>query len=149
MISFAAERLMALEVGGLAGAGYGEKSSGQLVQRNGHRERDWQTRAGTVELRIPKLRKASYFPGFLEPRRMAEKVLTTVIQEAYIQSISTRPVDDLVKALGMRASRPPFPGCCAQSGSGTASPSCVISSPTPARAAGASSRPSSPLPSRR
>ena len=74
MISFAAERLMALEVGGLAGAGYGEKSSGRLVQRNGHRERGWQTRAGTVELRIPKLGKASYFSGFLEPRRMAEKV---------------------------------------------------------------------------
>ena len=74
MISFAAERLMALEVGGLAGAGYGEKSPGRLVQRNGHRERGWQTRAGTVELRIPKLGKASYFSGFLEPRRMAEKV---------------------------------------------------------------------------
>jgi hypothetical protein len=101
MISFAAERLMEMEVGGLTGAGYGEKSPGRLVQRNGHRERDWQTRAGTVELRIPKLRKGSYFPGFLEPRRMAEKALTAVIQEAYIQGISTRSVDDLVKALGM------------------------------------------------
>ena len=101
MISFAAERLMEMEVGGLTGAGYGEKSPGRLVQRNGHRERDWQTRAGTVELRIPKLRKGSYFPGFLEPRRMAERALTAVIQEAYIQGISTRSVDDLVKALGM------------------------------------------------
>jgi putative transposase len=101
MISFAAERLMEMEVGGLTGAGYGEKSPARLVQRNGHRERDWQTRAGTVELRIPKLRKGSYFPGFLEPRRMAEKALTAVIQEAYIQGISTRSVDDLVKALGM------------------------------------------------
>jgi len=72
-----------------------------IAQRNGHRERDWHTRAGTVELRIPKLRKGSYFPGFLEPRRMAEKALTAVIQEAYIQGISTRSVDDLVKALGM------------------------------------------------
>ena len=60
-----------------------------------------ETRAGTVELRIPKLRKGSYFPGFLEPPRMAEKALTAVIQEAYIQGISTRSVDDLVKALGM------------------------------------------------
>ncbi|GJE52156.1 hypothetical protein GOFOIKOB_5224 [Methylobacterium tardum] len=64
------------------------------------RDRDWQTRAGTVELRIPKLRKGSYFPGFLEPRRMAEKALTAVIQEAYIQGISTRSVDDLVQAMG-------------------------------------------------
>ena len=101
MISFAAERLMEMEVGSLTGAPYGEKSPARLVQRNGHRERDWQTRAGTVELRIPKLRKGSYFPGFLEPRRMAEKALTAVIQEAYIQGISTRSVDDLVKALGM------------------------------------------------
>ena len=101
MISFAAERLMEIEVGGMTGAGYGEKSPTRLAQRNGHRERDWHTRAGTVELRIPKLRKGSYFPGFLEPRRMAEKALTAVIQEAYIQGISTRSVDDLVKALGM------------------------------------------------
>jgi transposase-like protein len=101
MIGFAAQRLMELEIGELTGASYGERSVERLAQRNGYRERSWETRAGTVELRIPKLRKGSYFPGFLEPRRMAEKALTAVIQEAYIQGVSTRSVDELVKAMGM------------------------------------------------
>ena len=101
MIGFAAQRLMDLEVEGLTGAAHGERSADRLNHRNGYRDRDWQTRAGTVELRIPKLRRGSYFPGFLEPRRMAEKALTAVIQEAYIQGVSTRAVDDLVKAMGM------------------------------------------------
>jgi transposase-like protein len=101
MIGFASQRLMEMEVGARTGAEYGHKDPDRLAQRNGYRARDWDTRAGTVELQIPKLRKGSYFPGFLEPRRMAEKALTAVIQEAYIQGISTRSVDDLVKAMGM------------------------------------------------
>src|SRR5438477_4603008 len=101
MIGFAAQRLMALEVEGLTGAGHGERSAERINHRNGYRDRDWETRAGTVELRIPKLRKGSYFPAFLEPRRMAEKALAAVIQEAYVQGVSTRSVDELVKAMGM------------------------------------------------
>jgi len=100
MIGFAAQRLMELEVGGVTGAAHGESAEGRRVQRNGDRDRDWETRAGCVELRIPRLRRGSYFPSFLEPRRTAEKALVAVIQEAYVQGVSTRSVDALVQAMG-------------------------------------------------
>jgi putative transposase len=100
MLSFAAERLMEAEVQARTGAAHGERDPARLVQRNGYRARAWDTRAGRIELEIPRLRRGSYFPSFLEPRRTAEKALTAVIQEAYIQGVSTRAVDDLVKALG-------------------------------------------------
>jgi transposase-like protein len=76
---------MELEVEGLTGAGHGERSADRINHRNGYRNRVWETRAGTVELRLPKLRKGSYFPAFLELRRMAEKALATVVQEASVQ----------------------------------------------------------------
>ena len=101
MVGFAAQRLMELEVESLTGAAHGERSRERINYRNGYRDRMWETRAGTVELRIPTLRKSSYFPGFLEPRRMAEKALAAVVQEAYVHGVSTCSVDDLVKAMGM------------------------------------------------
>jgi transposase-like protein len=104
MIGYAAGRLMELEVGSRSGAGYGRRI------RNGYRERDWERRAGTVELRIPRLRKGSYFPSVLQPRRMAEKALTAVIQ-----GISTRSVDELVKAMGVSGVSNRSHGCARRS----------------------------------
>ena len=101
LLAFAAERLMEAEVGGLTGAAKGERTAARLNIRNGYRDRAWDTRLGRIDLRIPKLRKGSYFPGFLEPRRTAERALAAVIQEAYVQGISTRSVDELVQAMGL------------------------------------------------
>jgi putative transposase len=101
MIQYVAQRLMEMDVETLCGAAYGERSAERANSRNGYRERVWETRAGAIDLKLPKLRTGSYFPGFLEPRRTAEKALAAVIQEAYIQGVSTRSVDELVKALGM------------------------------------------------
>src|SRR5437868_941917 len=100
LLAYASERLMAAEVEQLTGAAAGARTPDRVNHRNGYRERGWETRVGRIELAIPKLRKGSYFPAFLEPRRTAEKALTAVIQEAYVHGISTRSVDDLVQAMG-------------------------------------------------
>jgi putative transposase len=101
MLGFVAEQLMSLDVEALCNASRHERTGDRANYRNGYRERSWETRAGTVDLKVPKLRKGSYFPEFLEPRRAAEKAMTAVIQEAYIQGVSTRSVDELVKAMGL------------------------------------------------
>ena len=93
-------RMMEAEVEGRTGAAKGARSPMRQGQRNGYRERDWHTREGRIELEIPKLRKGSYFSSFPEPRRTAEKALVAVIQEAHVHGVSTRLVDDLVKAMG-------------------------------------------------
>ncbi len=95
------QALMELEVSEQLGAGKHERTEGRKGYRNGYREREWDTRVGTVELAVPKVRDGSYFPSLLEPRRRAERALTAVVQEAYVQGVSTRRVDELVKSLGM------------------------------------------------
>jgi putative transposase len=102
MVATFADRLMDAEVDALCGAARGERSPERVNSRNGHRERRWDTRVGTIDLEIPKLRAGSYFPGWLiEPRRRAEQALVAVVAECYVRGISTRRVDGLVKTLGI------------------------------------------------
>src|SRR5881227_4112536 len=93
--------LMESDVEGLIGAGRYERSAERLNYRNGFRERALDTRLGTLQLRVPKLRQGSYFPPFLEPRKTSEKALVAVIQEAWVGGVSTQRVDDLVQAMGL------------------------------------------------
>lgn len=93
--------LMEHDVEGLVGAGRYERGNGRQTWRNGYRDRELKTRLGALNLRVPKLRQGSYFPGFLEPRRTSEKALVAVIQEAWIGGVSTRRVDDLGQAMGL------------------------------------------------
>ena len=101
MVALVANRLMQLDVENLCGAGLHERSEERTNHRNGYRDRRWDTRAGTVNLKVPKLRRGSYFPEFLDPRRASEKAMVAVIQEAYVGGLSTRDVDDLVRSMGM------------------------------------------------
>jgi len=101
MVKMAAELLMDADVDVLCNASYGERTDARVNSRNGHRERRWDTRAGTITLEVPKLRKGSYLPGLLEPRRRAEQALVSVVCQAYVEGVSTRRVDDLVKAMGI------------------------------------------------
>src|SRR3954469_16541821 len=104
-VAWLVAEVMEAEVTGQIGAELGEVSAERVTQRNGYRERSWATRAGELELRIPKLRQGSYFPSFLEPRRRAEQALVAVVQEAYVNGVSTRKVDRSVEQMGMHMSK--------------------------------------------
>ncbi|HJL62515.1 MAG TPA: transposase, partial [Pseudomonadales bacterium] len=95
------QRLMEIEAQSHCGAERNERTEDRVNQRNGYRDRDLQTRIGSLALRIPKLRHGSYMPSFLNPRKSSERALVAVVQEAYIKGVSTRKVDDLVQAMGM------------------------------------------------
>jgi putative transposase len=102
MVRAFAETLMSADADAMCGAPYGERSEDRVNRRNGYRDRDFDTRAGTIELRVPKLRQGTYYPEWLfERRRRAERALVAVICECYVRGVSTRRVDGLVKALGM------------------------------------------------
>ena len=100
-VAWIVAELMEAEVAAQIGAELGQRTPDRVAQRNGYRPRAWDTRVGELELRIPRLRTGSYFPSFLEPRRRAEQALVAVVQEAYVNGVSTRRVDRLVEQLGI------------------------------------------------
>jgi transposase-like protein len=107
-------QLMEMEVSELIGAQHGERRpQDRATHRNGYRPRRWDTRAGEIELQIPKIRQGSYFPSFLQPRRRSEQALLSVVQQAYVCGVSTRRVDQLVESLGLRVSRSEVSRICA------------------------------------
>ena len=113
-LSWVVQQLMEAEVSGIVGAERGERAPAErLTHRNGYRARAWQTRAGEIELAIPKIRRGSYFPSFLEPRRRSEQALVSVVQEAYVAGVSTRKVDQVVESLGLRISKSEVSRICA------------------------------------
>jgi putative transposase len=122
-----AAELMEAEVAAQIGAELGERTSERLTHRNGYRPRRWDTRVGELELAIPRLRQGSYFPSFLEPRRRAEQALVAVVQEAYVNGVSTRRVDRLVEQLGLHTCpRTRCRGCAA---AWTSRSGCSVSGP--------------------
>src|SRR6266480_4488438 len=105
-LAWVVQQLMEAEVSELAGAARGERAPEErLTHRNGYRQRPRYTRAGEIELAIPKIRRGSYFPSFLEPRRRSEQALVSVVQEAYVAGVSTRKIDQVVESLGLRISK--------------------------------------------
>jgi putative transposase len=96
-----AQALMEVEVSARIGAERGQRTPERVTQRNGYRPRDWDTRVGTVELQVPKLRAGSYFPSLLEPRRRAERALAAVVMQCYVEGVSTRRVDDVARSMGL------------------------------------------------
>jgi len=112
ILTEAVTKLMSVEVDGLCGAGYSERSPDRVNARNGYRQRVWDTRLRSIDLAIPKLRQGSYFPNWLlEPRRRAERALVAVVAESYVLGVSTRKVEDLVQTLGIARH-----GRCSESG---------------------------------
>ena len=112
-VRFMAQQLMEVEVSELVGAERGERTEDRATHRNGYRPRRWDTRAGELELQIAKLRRGSYFPSFLQPRKRSEQALVSVVQQAYVCGVSTRRVDQLVESLGLRVSRSEVSRICA------------------------------------
>jgi putative transposase len=113
-LAWVVQQLMEAEVSEFVGAARGERAPEErLTHRNGYRPRPWATRAGELELAIPKLRRGSYFPSFLEPRRRSEQALVSVVQEAYVAGVSTRKVDQVVESLGLRISKSEVSRICA------------------------------------
>jgi putative transposase len=104
-VRLVAQELMEAEVSELIGAQRGERTEDRATHRNGYRPRRWDTRAGEIELQIPKIRQGSYFPSFLQPRKRSEQALVSVVQQAYVCGVSTRRVDQLVESLGLRISK--------------------------------------------
>jgi putative transposase len=113
-VRWLAGQLMEVEVSELIGAEHGERRpADRATHRNGYRSRRWDTRAGEIELQIPKIRQGSYFPSFLAPRKRSEQALLSVVQQAYVCGVSTRRVDQLVESLGLRVSRSEVSRICA------------------------------------